>query len=645
MGGRVVVRSGEDRFEIQRAFGPERVRVRDLSAGTELFEGDGNPAARNQEATHYREIITDLLGLPDLEGYRRTLFIGQGELPSTSLSEHLLRVAAGGHQLVDTARRSLAGAHRELTRRPLHPGGSAAVNPRELEKVEDEIRNVEERLESARSAAERRAPLVLDRDRIAARLADMDERVELLEQAVSALARTDATELSSQHRHRQVQRLRAAVEALDRAARDLETAREAREETEANGRYPGDFAERMARAETRWRDLAELAGPPALPLAGLGAVALLAGVSLLLLELPLWAAIAGISAAVAWVAWGAVWLWVRRRRSAARDDLARIVDGVPSAETLGPESTEAAMAGFRSQQSADARVARARDGLANAIREARAALRSAATEEEPEAGSGESQQAVGRLRERLEGAAEALRERLARDRLELDRIGDVSLALPDGVAPTDESVSAALRASRAERSKIVEEYQDVTQELLERGTPGESVDALETRLRALRSRRADLERRARVLEAATALVVDAYDTFRDRDQDRLVEQVSAHAARLAGGIGGIETEDGLEGVRVRIGDRLVPMTTPPLSFGEYHALLLAVRLGAADFLAGIGIVPPLVVDEPFAHLDDGRAAAVWRQLVEITAGRQVLITTQETNLLDRLGVEPDLTLG
>lgn len=250
-----------------------------------------------------------------------------------------------------------------------------------------------------------------------------------------------------------------------------------------------------------------------------------------------------------------------------------------------------------------------------------------------------------RLLSRLEAAAEKARDRLAVGRVELDRIGELSLALPDDVAPTEEAVAGALRERRAERARVQESLREVSQELLERGTASESVEALENLLSSLEPRLEALSRKAEVLEAAHALILDAYDEFRARDQDRLTAQVSAHVARLGGGrLEGVEAKDSLDEARVRTRGRLIPMTTPPLSFGEFHALQLGVRLGAADFLAGIGIHPPLIVDDPFAHLDAERAATVWGLLVEVARSRQVLITTQDDRLLDDLGVEPDIRL-
>ena len=219
-----------------------------------------------------------------------------------------------------------------------------------------------------------------------------------------------------------------------------------------------------------------------------------------------------------------------------------------------------------------------------------------------------------RARERLRRLrAAASRERdevLAPLRLQVREASREQLALPDGIPPE----SAAVRA-------------------------------------AVRTRRERAERKAAAYRHAFRLVVDAYREFRERDQDRLVEAVSRHLEGITGGgLGPIEVRDGrrdgegLEAARVRSGGRSLPLASPPLSYGQLHAALFAVRLGAADFLAGLGVCLPLVVDDPFVHLDERRARELWDVLEGIAARRQVLVATQDRLLLEHLGVRPDLRL-
>ena len=72
---------------------------------------------------------------------------------------------------------------------------------------------------------------------------------------------------------------------------------------------------------------------------------------------------------------------------------------------------------------------------------------------------------------------------------------------------------------------------------------------------------------------------------------------------------------------------------------------MAVRLGSADFLADLEIQPPLLVDEPFAYLDVGRAEEVWSLLCQISRSRQVIVMSQDRLVLEHLGAAADIQLA
>jgi uncharacterized protein YhaN len=363
---------------------------------------------------------------------------------------------------------------------------------------------------------------------------------------------------------------------------------------------------------------------------------------------------AGAGALAAAAAWLALWLFARSSRAGHRADLSRILEGVPDGRDLGPATSAEAAAMFAAQQAARLRRVRARSHLASMLRGGRALLRSAvsagvavgATEPETEGRQRGERTASQVLMERLEAAVRGSTERLLRERRELDRVGDASLQLPEGVVPTAAGVAEALRERRGERRQVQDALQQVGQELLERGTPAESVDALEAARAALLPRRDALARKAEVYEAAHSLLTDAYDAFRAQDQERLLRLVSGHAERLTGGaLGPLVVDQALEDAKILLRGRPVPPRSPPLSFGEMHALLLGIRMGAADFLGGMGVFPPLMLDDPFVHLDPERAALLWGMLQKVAEERQVILTTQDALLLDALGVEPDIRLG
>ena len=109
-------------------------------------------------------------------------------------------------------------------------------------------------------------------------------------------------------------------------------------------------------------------------------------------------------------------------------------------------------------------------------------------------------------------------------------------------------------------------------------------------------------------------------------------------------MGPVVAPDDLDSALLMYADRPLALASPPLSYGELHVALFAVRMGAADFLAGMAVRLPLLVDDPFVHLDPGRAAEIWDVLCTIAQERQVLLTTQDRLVLEHLGIRPDVDL-
>jgi energy-coupling factor transporter ATP-binding protein EcfA2 len=646
---------GDDRYEVRRELDTGSVRVSALADGAILFQGRGDPRARTAEGERYRQLLADLVGVADLDTYGRTLFVRQGTLPFTRLGDHLLKVAAGGHRRVEAAWRQIAESHRAITARPLHPGDRAAVDPRALERADAEITSVRDRLEAARAAGARRGPLALDRERMGERLRRLSEEIDVLEEAHAALARGSVIEVSARQLKDLVRRLRQAAEEMPAGAGRLDRAEAEARRRLAGGRYPPDLPQRLAQASLRWRDLDALDGRPSRWLAAIPLLLLVAAAVLFVTDTRLlfWVpwAVAGAAVAAAAV-WAAIRVDVGRTRGRLQRELEEILAAVPGGDTLVPDSADTTVRRFTAQTDAVRRREQARQEMAATLRSARRLLRGARAagirpQRDEQAGTADRERAAAVVLEaRLRSALKLAEDRLSRERRELDRVGDASLRLPDGVVPTEAGVAESLRERREERRRLQENLQELGQELLERGTPAESVDALEAALAGLSPRRDELARKAEVFEAAHALLTDAYDAFRRLDQDRLVGLVSGYAGRLTdGGLGPLVVEEGLEKTRVRAGDRLLELQSPPLSFGQLHALFLAVRLGAAQFLGGLGVFPPLILDEPFAHLDPDHSAAAWELLGAVARERQVIITTQDSLLLPSLGVEPDIRLA
>ena len=658
------------RYRVRREFGDGEVEIEPLDGGP-TWTGDGNPAAGNQEAIEYRRRLAEIFGLSEIEHYESTSCIAQGRLLDTRLRDELLQIEAGGYGNVDEARKRIQDAHGRLTTRSIEGDGRAKPKARRLELADAEIQRLDSRLKSAEAAFSWRAPLEKEVDDARARRDRLDEEIALLEAALGPLnERRTLTATVSALRERQ-----AAAEKsrhrLERAIRHHEATEDAvaipHEE-----RYPADFLERVGRIEWMWdrrsalraeRDRLEAAPrtadvprpwiAPAVTvlLAGIGALAwVLAGALLPLLVCGALAVMVGTALALhrATV--------VRRRDRALREkqvvygeldtlakEFTKELEGVPRARTLSPATIDERKQAFEVQRKAGEKLAAAAEALEEEIRDAARTLAAGGSGGGTD-GSGPARDRGADVLARCEAAAESVRTDVARVQLRMESLE--GQPLPEGVEGTPEAVEAALGERRAERREVERTAREAESRLLREGTGDESPIALRDELAVAEAERAAIDLEARVHEIAFALVRDAYEAFREHDQERLVAAVSASIEVLSGGaIGPVEAPGPLADATIRLHGRSVELRSPPLSYGEFHVALLGIRLGAGDFLARSGIHPPLIVDEPFAYLDDARSAELWRLLCQVARERQVLVVTQETLTLAALGVAPDIVLS
>ncbi len=679
------------RVRVDRDFETDEVVVR--GEGTPLYEGEANPAASGREARAYRDLLERLLGLAELEAYQRTACLRQGELIRTRLSEDLLQLAAGGHADVEEARQAIREEHYALTREPAGEGESRRRKPGEIERLRDRASALEERLAEAREAEERRRPLVEERDAVEARLAEVGDQTRRLREAFRGLSELEKLDARREASRGRIRRLEEAHRELDEAIARVDLLEERSEPSPPA--YPPDFLERVAALEEglwpRRARLAEEAERQAAALDGLGSTsaAWVVGPAVAAAGLGLAAAVAfaageplagGIALLVGvalggWAAWRRV-ARARRRtaleaaRVATREELDRVeerirrrLSGIPDAGTLGPGTLPDRRREFERQRREARTREDARGGLRGAMDRARAALaevedvraESEGAAAGPPPGPGDAAGAGGesllrRGRELLARLAEAVREerneRLAPLQLELRQVSRAQFSLPDGVRPDVEAVDAALAAAAEEERTLRDRLDGLLRRLAYEARPEESPVALRARLREAGQRLARLEARAVAYRHAFRLVANAYDEFRRTDQERLLDGVSAHLRRATGGeLGPVKAGRGqLEEAGVESGGRTLSLASPPLSYGQLHSVLFAVRLGASDFLAGFGVRLPLIVDDPFVHLDAGRAGELWDALARIAAERQVVVATQDRLLIEHLRVEPDLEL-
>ncbi len=657
---------GGDRISVRRDFETDEVVARDLESDTELFRGDGNPVGTGSSARRFRELASGWIGLSNLEPYRKTAWVGQGELVDTRLDDELLRAAAGTHRKVETAQDELRGEHDELTWEPIEPGGRRKNLPRDLETQREAAEDLATRLAAARSAREKRRPLVAEVAGFDRRVEALDGEIELLEAAYRPLAEHRTLVAEEREARARLSALSDALQSLTEADRGTGRARGAVQAAEAGGVYPEEFGSRLAQADVLWEREAALekelatgfapAGERAAPASGVARLAAVAGVVLVLGGIAtsvLGSAALGVSAAVlgAFLT-GAAVRAARGQRPGSEGVAARVTRELEDTRTrladlaadvprpaFEPAAADEHRAGFARQVKARQAARQAERVQAEALSRALSLLDAAG------AAAGEPADDTPGTLNRLRGAEEEARTALARVQVRLEEQPAVP-ELPEGVEPTVPAVDVARTDRRAERSEIVERRTHLELELRDAERAAEDEFGLERELASARERIEETEAEVQVRREAWNLVRDAYVDFRERDQERLLGAVNERLAALSDGrLGPVEATGELADACVHMADRPVRLESPPLSFGEKHMVLFAIRLGSADFLAGEGVRHPLLVDEPFTHLDERNARQVWDLLCSLAEERQVIVGTQNRLFLDHLGIVPDIDLS
>jgi DNA repair exonuclease SbcCD ATPase subunit len=614
------------------------------------------------ESRRYQDLLREWIGFGTLEPYRGTAWIAQGELVDTKLDDELLRAAAGTHRKVDSALKELREAFEALTRDPIEPGARAKRLARELEELREAIALGVDRLEAAREARRRKRPVLERTGKIQSELDAVETEIGLLEAAYRPI--TERRTLLAEHKQAETQlaTLAEALRSLEETAGELRRTEAERVSVEAGGRYPDDFEARLGQAELLWDRVSALEQqradtpanasrtPPAwrstVGMAGI-ALALVGGAIAVTLSPGV-----GLGVAITGFFLGAAAVWQARSESGteadavnqlrrleqdlagARARLSSIAAGVPAPEFL-PVNAATHQTRFARQEEARSAEGRARDRADEAAERA-ARLLGSATPGDPGGTD---------VHRRLEAAREAARTALARVQLRIEEQPATPL-LPEGVDPTVPAVESARSDRRARRDVLNKEQTSLNLEIRDLDRASEDVFALDEQLAGLRVRLLEAESEVEARRFAWELVRDSYEEFRAMDQDRLLAAVNRRLDELSGGqLGPVTAVGDLATARVGMAGREVALDSPPLSFGEKHVALLAIRLGAADFLAGEGIRHPLLVDEPFTHLDEVHSREVWDSLQKLATERQVIVTTQDRLVLDHLGIQPDFELA
>lgn len=647
---------------VHRDFATDQVVVRARASGEELFRGDANPAGVRSESRHYQDLVRGWVGFATLEPYRATAWIAQGELVDTRLDDELLRAAAGSHRRVETALKELRDSFDELTRESIELGGRRKNRSRQIEDLREAAEAVVGRLEAARTARERRKPLLELEAQTRAEMNRVEAAIGLLESSYRPITERRTLIAEEKEASSHLASLSASIRWLREARAGLERVNAELAAAEAGGRYRADFEARLGQAEVLWERLrvlddesgatsappSERPDRPVIALAGAALGLLGFGIGLTVSSTAGWILGSAGLALIGAYAW--------RRRSVKRDaqqrahdlsvsreaDLAAVKSKLASIATdfpqpgLSPETRVVHRERFRKQADARTALRQAEQTVRQSTERAGALVRIDA--------AGVEQASAAAVVQHLEAAEGEARTALARIQLRAED-QPATPELPAGVEESVPAIEAAREQRRKRRDALRTRQADLDLELRDLKRVAEDVFALERELADLRDRLRETETEAEVGRLAWDLVRDAYEEFRATDQGRLLGAVNERLGDLSGGrLGPVETEGDLASSRVGLLGRAVPLESPPLSFGENHVVLLAIRLGTADFLSREGLHHPLLVDEPFTHLDEAHSRDVWELLSELATERQVVVTTQNRLVLEHLGVEPDMVL-
>ena len=684
----LLLEDAEGRLAVERDFETNDVVVSRPADGVELYRGEANPAApSSSDQRGYRELLQSVVGLVELEDYERTACIQQGHMLETELTQDLLRIAAGGHADVEAARDGVRGRYHELTLEPINAEERRRRKKGRVERLAAGVDELESGIAAVRRSEAERSPLLAALEAIEGELIELRRIVRRLEREHAALSRLRVLEEREEASLQRIRRLEDAQRDLREAIWKAESAADETGKRPFPEAYPEDYLERLAALEEGlWPRLQELqaardarsavtdAAGGAQPSGGagglaLGGVLLAAGASAVgvaegtLRVLGLVAALAGTAILIRGLR-GRVGR--RRAEDSAALELTRIdseievlgrrveekLAGLPAAGDTSPGTLPERRREFAVFRSALDHAADAERRLAEAHRRTERTLASREAEEarvraepgvdDPSGGI----QAARALLSSLETALSSERnDALAPTRLALERERSEVEELPEDARAAFRKTDFEMEEKRQELTLKEAEERELRERVLSVPRPDESSLALEGRLGALRTALEEARREAGAYRRAHGLLVDAYEEFRETDQERLLRHIDAHLAVLGDRkMGPIVAPDDLDSALLMYGGRPLALASPPLSYGELHVALFAVRMGAADFLAGMAVRLPLIVDDPFVHLDANRAAEIWDVLCTIARERQVILTTQDRLVLEHLGIRPDLDL-
>jgi DNA repair protein SbcC/Rad50 len=241
--------------------------------------------------------------------------------------------------------------------------------------------------------------------------------------------------------------------------------------------------------------------------------------------------------------------------------------------------------------------------------------------------------------EDLEARARRLAERASRIVAELPEVGPVNLG---------DEPEATVRDLRQQAEFLERRTAEARRELEVRQENIIGVAAAEEALAHARAELDRLERLEEVLDTTRGFLVDAQERVHRTIAPLLAEKLQIRLAQITDGRYREVTVDP-ESLHVQVRDAEGRWRDASvLSHGTAEQIYLLLRVAMAEVLTPVGASCPLLLDDTTVHSDSDRTLAVLDVLHEVSADHQVVLFTQEQDVLawareslgerDRLGL-------
>lgn len=198
---------------------------------------------------------------------------------------------------------------------------------------------------------------------------------------------------------------------------------------------------------------------------------------------------------------------------------------------------------------------------------------------------------------------------------------------------------AAREAARKEAEAAKYEYEKARSERDALGKrtvrPVEkSLKELDEDIAVLKKRVEFLEEEKKVLAETWEWLAEVQHRYTQGEHGRAItRRINEVATRIFGEARGIafELSEKME-LRAREGETLRKIED--FSHGTRELLYLLLRVAVAEFVAGRSEPLPMILDDPFVHIDEARRRELWRELAGISQDRQVIVFTCHRTQLD-----------